>query len=718
MNAFTVIGGIFFVVILLVGGGLTAFCIYKITQHRKKIAAIEGTVLSDVADLRPGYCKIVGKVEALSELLVSPLTQSDCVYFEFEVHEQRTRTVSTGGPNGGTRTETYWEKVIGDKQAADVGVKDKTGLAEVDLLDAETVLSASGHSTSGTFNDCPRDLQRTLSRKYGFSTKGLIFNKGLKYKETVIEEGDKLFVIGDVETTKNGMIFVKGDDPFIVSDRNEAKTLSHFKTAITWNIVGAVAACVFTVIFSAIPIIFMMVGNQAPNAKGMPNNANNANNAFAGVQNPPVENDPQAAFGQPVVNQPPPNVRPLPKNRPNVPPVGNPEVPPKINPPFVNPPLKVVPPIKPKEAEHPETPWSVRPDPSPTAAAKPLALAGSIPFASFNASVIFPTSPSPFVILPPVQKPPPGQFPQDGIVQAFDLRTMKAIGPAFSAPIDLGESSVLSPDGAHYAARAKGVPGTINVWSTKGGRPSTIVVDTDPRRFAFPVDFVGKDRLLTMGHDAQFPEGAEEAVYQVWDLTDGKEVAKFKYHLCFHRKWGTISPGGKYLVMEKTHGGHYQILAWETATGKQVADLQFQDKDEKWGQATGLAISADGKELAMIWRLGEKPNNVFARILVWDMATGKKLADHKLGYELQNMDSVWGTGGTQCLQWLPDSSGWLIYSHLLVDRKTGAVTGRVGSEPKVHFEMQPRNFLTKDYITATAKTGFTNSLVIVSVKGK
>jgi len=68
MNAFTLIGGFFVVIIFLVGGGITAFCVYTIKQHRKKIAAIEGTELSNVADLREGYGKIVGKVEALSKL--------------------------------------------------------------------------------------------------------------------------------------------------------------------------------------------------------------------------------------------------------------------------------------------------------------------------------------------------------------------------------------------------------------------------------------------------------------------------------------------------------------------------------------------------------------------------------------------------------------------------------------------------------------------------
>ena len=192
------------------------------------------------------------------------MTRTDCVYFHFKVEELRMRTVTTTRYQGNvavpvTRTETYWQTVVTDKRAVKCGIKDKTGTVRVDILDAETVLSPATHSTSGTFNNCPADLQRTLSRRYGFSTKGLLFNKGLRYTETVIAEGDRLFVIGDVETSRRGEpIFVRGELPFIVSDRSEAKVLGHYRTRSIWWLVGAIVSAVLTPLFAIIPIVILL----------------------------------------------------------------------------------------------------------------------------------------------------------------------------------------------------------------------------------------------------------------------------------------------------------------------------------------------------------------------------------------------------------------------------------------------------------------------------
>src|SRR5262249_3701581 len=150
----------------------------------------------------------------------------------------------------------------------------------------------------------------------------------------------------------------------------------------------------------------------------------------------------------------------------------------------------------------------------------------------------------------------------------------------------------------HLAARAKGAHATVEVWSAKTGKSvRKIDVDPNPKRFAFPVQFVADDRLLTMCHDARHPHPGQKTVYQVWDITARKELDKFEADLVYDWRWGAVSPGGRYLVVEKTETlSGFQLLAWDLSTGEQVGEVEFQPKAETWGQAGGMAFSLDGKE--------------------------------------------------------------------------------------------------------------------------
>ena len=82
-------------------------------------------------------------------------------------------------------------------------MQDKTGEALVDLKAAELTLKAM-QATSGTFKNVPASLERTLQKRYGVSGKGFIFNKNMRYTESVIEQGAKVFVVGDCKVKKSG----------------------------------------------------------------------------------------------------------------------------------------------------------------------------------------------------------------------------------------------------------------------------------------------------------------------------------------------------------------------------------------------------------------------------------------------------------------------------------------------------------------------------------
>jgi WD40 repeat protein len=301
--------------------------------------------------------------------------------------------------------------------------------------------------------------------------------------------------------------------------------------------------------------------------------------------------------------------------------------------------------------------------------------------------------------------------------QVYDLKNLKSVGPAFVAPADLGNPHILSPDGAYLANRSKGTHGTVDVWDCKAGKlaHSIEVTDGSSNRYAFPADFAGPNRLLTKCHETLFPLAETRTLYQVWDLATGKEVAHFNAGLVWSCKWSTISPGGHYLVMELTEKRSYRLLAWDLTTGESAGEAEFQGKDEPWGQACGVVFSPDSKLLAIVWRLGRK--DIYGRVFVFDVTQGCQVASFPLDYTMKSIGLCLDLGDRPSLQWTPGGDGWLILGHLLMDSKSGAVTGRIGTEPKggAVWTVQRRGFIGPDFVTEVVQHGFDRKLTFAAV---
>ncbi|OWK38682.1 GIDE domain-containing protein [Fimbriiglobus ruber] len=791
---------IFVLVIFLIGGVVFCILAWVIYRSRRRIAAIEGTEASDVADLDEGYAKVRGKVVALEDLLKSPLAGTRCVYFHIKIEEQRTRTVtdySSGGNNsfGGmtrTRTETYWVTVLDDKQAARCGIEDRTGLARVELLDAEPELNPTAHTQSGLFSSISPRVKRRLEDMYGYSTKGFFFNKTARYKETVIEEGDKLFVIGDVELTRSGKpCFVRGSRPFIVSDKTEAKLLAAYQRRVLWGSIGAVATVVLTIALGAVVGVVFGGGRAGQRQQVAQNDPFNPP-GFGGFADPGGQ-DQGAAINRAFVDlvSPDPGTReraadalarmsPDPSRRwevvvrlkmlqvdpdpatrdavqralrvwdtpavaggPNLPPLPPPDPRPPVDrpDPFAGPgqdrpePNRVRPgaprrraeddnpfkegnhyqPSNVKELPPVAVPWTAVADPAAgTFTGAPTVGRGVIPMGFGPPDVVFPLLPSAFVAVYPGNKAA-RKLNTDGLFQVYDLRTMKAAGGPFRAKTALGEHFVLSPDGAYAAGRVVG--GTVNteieVIATGTSRSvRRIEAGHDPKEFAFPIGFVSPTRLLTKTHENQLPDFSELTHYKVWDVTTGEEVAHFAYDVVYNSMFCGVSSGGRYLTFwdAKTIRGH-RLVVFDLTTGKVVGDVMLQPRSEPHGSSTGMAFSPDGKELAILWRISRKTTS-WGKILVYNATTGTRTAELPVGQLVKNMDSVYSNGGAQTIQYTPDGSGWLIFGHLVVNRKTGEVARRIGPEPKWQGEVLPRRFVGPNYLTTLVKSGIDTGLTL------
>jgi hypothetical protein len=273
-------------VIVLLALGAAAGLTYGVVRARNRLKLIEAAPLCKADQLITGLAKMRGKIVALDEedLLKSPMTKTVCVYYRFIVQEQRTRTVSSyQGGRHVTRTETYWHTLVDDVQAVPTTVQDKTGEALVDLKAAELTLKAM-QATSGTFKNVPASLERTLQRRYGVSGKGFIFNKNMRYTESVIKQGAKVFVVGDCKVRKNGTAsFFRGDNPLLVTDRNEQELVGHYKTRFIGFLIAAILVPLFLVGLAGVVGFFIWKTEKAVNP---PHNNQQAQQNPQNPQNP------------------------------------------------------------------------------------------------------------------------------------------------------------------------------------------------------------------------------------------------------------------------------------------------------------------------------------------------------------------------------------------------------------------------------------------------
>jgi hypothetical protein len=269
-------------------------------------------------------------------------------------------------------------------------------------------------------------------------------------------------------------------------------------------------------------------------------------------------------------------------------------------------------------------------------------------------------------------------------------------------------TEVLSADGAYLAARSMSEQDkpSVLVWSVAtGALLRTIEVDRDPKMRIGRLDFAGKDRLLTAKHVGDFPHPVEKTTYQMWNIQTGQEVAHFDVNLVFDPRWAGISPGGRFLVLEDTAHGHYFMRFYDLTTGQLAARFNFQGRKEPWGQATGIAFSRDGKEVAMLWRYGR--GQTWGRLFCWDLTTGKKVRDYKIGQVQQTIDYLWTDGDFHSFQWLPDGKAWLLAERLVIDRDTGNYLGDIEPTRGDSRQGQFRRFLDKDHfcIKVSSRTG-------------
>jgi hypothetical protein len=155
------------------------------SEDQKIRRTLRGAPATRIADLGDGQLgKVVGRARGLTETLAAPISGRRCIYFSVTVEERR----STGKSN-------HWRTVIREARGVPFMLEDDSGRALVDATAARIAAEFDGHSQSGTFDD-PTPAEQAFLDRHGQDGQRWLFNRTLRYREAVIEEGETIAVLG------------------------------------------------------------------------------------------------------------------------------------------------------------------------------------------------------------------------------------------------------------------------------------------------------------------------------------------------------------------------------------------------------------------------------------------------------------------------------------------------------------------------------------------
>jgi hypothetical protein len=215
-------------------------------KARDRHTLMSTTKTSLVRDLKRGPAEVSGRAAGKAGGLRSPWSNRECVYYWFHVEQY------SSGEHGGS-----WDTYISDTAPPSFLVADETGEIEILASEGEIDLRVDRHSESGSGNAAPDQLKNLLTSKYGKSTKGIlgIGNRNLRYTESYLEAGDKVYVFGQASQASDGRWVMRhGEMPLIVSESGERDVET--KTLKKSTLSGAIGAAILAVATIVVWVIF------------------------------------------------------------------------------------------------------------------------------------------------------------------------------------------------------------------------------------------------------------------------------------------------------------------------------------------------------------------------------------------------------------------------------------------------------------------------------
>lgn len=170
---------------------------------------ISSTPSTPVGELDEGLHEVKGTLGA-DEAVEAPLSRRACVYYRILVEQRR---------------RNKWEALVDRKRSAPAWLDDGSGRVRVDVAAAQVVVSSPARVRSGIFGVPSAELDELLARLGEKPAE--ITGPFLRYREEVLEVGDRLYAVATAARGENGWEMRAENDVFVLSDRDESEVVRH-----------------------------------------------------------------------------------------------------------------------------------------------------------------------------------------------------------------------------------------------------------------------------------------------------------------------------------------------------------------------------------------------------------------------------------------------------------------------------------------------------------
>jgi hypothetical protein len=250
------------------------------------------------------------------------------------------------------------------------------------------------------------------------------------------------------------------------------------------------------------------------------------------------------------------------------------------------------------------------------------------------------------------------------------VKNQQASSVETAAPV-ADDTCLLSRDGRHCVLTRAGENAAVRVelWSTESGK----MVDSKELPAASGAPYAVRDcvvhRVIALGGKS----------YWVWDFEAGNaQEIEFPESPPDAAPCLAVSADGKHLVVAHPHligtapdeRCVIEVCIYRLETGELLGNQVFH-KDYLRSTISAIALSHDGRELALLWDCG--PDNPARRLVHMNARNGSII---KIVDELPAADQGYARQhklADRDLVWLPENAGWVVNLQSVVDAETGAV---------------------------------------------
>ncbi|HCT29747.1 MAG TPA: hypothetical protein DIW31_03200 [Bacteroidales bacterium] len=177
-------------ILIPIGVGIVIITIILVSLYFNKHAVIKRKLKKAVGKkistfISGDIAKVVGKVEFAGEPLIAPLSGRRCAQYHVLVEEQ----VSSG-------KSSHWKTIIEEEVVGKFVIRDGRHCAHINNQKVKSYLVEDRKYSSRHGHDATPELERFLNA-HGQKSEGFFgWNKNIRYKEGVLEEGELIAAVG------------------------------------------------------------------------------------------------------------------------------------------------------------------------------------------------------------------------------------------------------------------------------------------------------------------------------------------------------------------------------------------------------------------------------------------------------------------------------------------------------------------------------------------